>query len=93
MPFAGRDGGGQQAGDDPGDVEHDLGFAAVGPQDRFLDHGDRAVSAAEGTAVRVGHDATSSQPGCVRCGALVAPAGPGGIAVLLAPAHLPVNGQ
>ena len=35
------------ADDDPGDVEDDLGLAAVGPQDRFLDHRDRAVATAE----------------------------------------------
>ena len=40
------------APDDPGDVEHDLGLAAVGPHDRFLDHRDRAVATAEGAAVR-----------------------------------------
>ena len=43
VPFAGGHGGGQDGDDDPGDVEHDLGLAAVGPHDRFLDDRDRAV--------------------------------------------------
>src|SRR6266568_3720474 len=65
VPSAGGDGGGQDGGDDPGEVEHDLGLAAVGPHDRFLDDRDRAVATAE-AAVRVRHDATSSRTGCLR---------------------------
>src|SRR6185369_6534245 len=34
LPFAGGHGGGQGGRDDEGDVEHDLGLAAVGPHDR-----------------------------------------------------------
>jgi len=55
----------QDGDDEPGDVEHDLGLAPVGAQDRFLDDRDRACSTAE-AAVRVRHDATSSQTGCLR---------------------------
>ena len=52
VPFAGGDGSGQDSGDDPYELQHDLGLAAVGPHDRFLDDRDRAIATAEHAAVR-----------------------------------------